>query len=129
MRKSRKAVRFQSGASLGGGAAWKTGTTPATLPAGFTEVPVATGLSNATAMEFDPNGDLWVLQQSGIVKRFRPGSTAADVAFGTLANVGLRSEGSARTAGHRVRRRLRDRNKRVYLYYTRAPSGRTPTTG
>ena len=49
-------------------------TTPATLPTGFTEAAVATGLASATAMEAAPNGDLWVLEQGGGVKRFRTGS-------------------------------------------------------
>lgn len=31
---------------------------PATLPTGFEEVAIATGLSSATAMEIAPNGDL-----------------------------------------------------------------------
>jgi hypothetical protein len=38
----------------------------ATLPSGFTEQAIATGLSSATAMEIAPNGDVWVLQQGGV---------------------------------------------------------------
>jgi glucose/arabinose dehydrogenase len=37
----------------------------ATLPSGFTEVQVATGLTNATAMAFAPDGRLFVCLQSG----------------------------------------------------------------
>src|SRR5688572_25631472 len=51
----------------------------ATLPPGFAEEAVAIGLTNPTAMEIAPNGDLWVLEQAGAVKRFRAGSTTADV--------------------------------------------------
>src|SRR5436309_2600533 len=51
----------------------------ATLPPGFIEEPVADNLARATAIEFAPNGDLWVLEQGGRVKRFQTGSTAADV--------------------------------------------------
>jgi hypothetical protein len=47
----------------------------AELPRGFLETPVADNLSTATAMEFAPNGDLWFLEQGGLVKRFQPGST------------------------------------------------------
>src|SRR5690606_2370532 len=62
----------------------------ATLPTGFTETAVATGISSGTAMELAPNGDLWVLQQGGIVKRFVPGSTTADV-VGNLSTLGMSS--------------------------------------
>ena len=118
MRKSREAVRHnRARPSL---ELLEDRTTPATLPAGFTEVPVATDLTNATAMEFDPNGDLWVLQQSGIVKRFRPGSTSADV-VGTLANVGLRSEGERGLLGIAFDPNFAS-NKWVYLYYTSSDS-------
>src|SRR5437773_8524775 len=40
----------------------------ATLPPGFTESVAADNLSSATAMELAPNGDLWVLEQGGLVK-------------------------------------------------------------
>src|SRR5262245_23784425 len=39
--------------------------TPATLLPGFTESVVASGLTNATAMEFSPDGRLFVAQQTG----------------------------------------------------------------
>src|SRR5687768_7970049 len=67
-------------------------TTPATLPTGFAETAVATGLSSATAMEVAPNGDLWVLEQAGAVKRFRPGSTTADL-VANLSPLGLNASG------------------------------------
>lgn len=91
-------------------------TTPATLPTGFTEAPVAAGLSNATAMEVAPNGDLWVLEQGGGVKRFRSGSTAADL-VANLADVGLRSEGERGVLGIAFDPNYAA-NKSVYLYYT-----------
>jgi glucose/arabinose dehydrogenase len=90
--------------------------TPATLPAGFTETAVAAGLSNATAMEVAPNGDLWVLEQGGGVKRFRPGSTAADL-VGNLSAVGLRSEGERGVLGIAFDPNYAT-NKWVYIYYT-----------
>lgn len=37
----------------------------ATLPSNFSEVPIATGLSSATAMAFAPDGRLFVAQQGG----------------------------------------------------------------
>src|SRR5262245_42492612 len=88
----------------------------ATLPGGFTESAVATGLSSATAMEIAPNGDLWVLQQGGTVKRFVTGSTTADV-VGNLNSLGLNSSGERGLLGIAF-----DPNyaatKHVYLYYT-----------
>src|SRR3954471_8174832 len=59
----------------------------ATLPAGFVETAVADGVFSGTAMEFAPNGDLWVLEQTGAVKRFRPTSTIADV-VGNVSTLG-----------------------------------------
>lgn len=91
-------------------------TTPATLPTGFEEIAVATSLSNATAMEVAPNGDLWVLQQGGAVKRFRPGSTTADV-VGTLGGLGLDSNGERGLLGIAFDPQYAT-NKFVYLYYT-----------
>ena len=49
--------------------------TPTTLPAGFTEAAVATGLSNPTAMEFAPDGRLFVLEQAGNVEYVRSDGT------------------------------------------------------
>jgi len=42
--------------------------TPTTLPTGFTEAAVVSGLSNPTAMEFAPDGRLFALEQGGNVK-------------------------------------------------------------
>lgn len=95
--------------------------TPATLPTGFTESAVAAGLSSATAMEFAPNGDLWVVQQGGTVKRFAPGSTAADV-VGSVSGLGLSSVGERGLLGLAFDPAY-STNKQLYLYYTAtAPS-------
>jgi len=88
----------------------------ANLPAGFTEAAVATGLSNATAMEFAPNGDLWVLEQGGAVKRFRSGSTSADV-VGNLGALGISSSGERGVLGIAFDPQYAT-NKSVYVYYT-----------
>src|SRR5262249_49135499 len=47
---------------------------PAVLPAGFSEVPVATGLSSPTAMEIAPGGDLFVAEKGGTLKVFHNGT-------------------------------------------------------
>src|SRR6186713_1874328 len=43
----------------------------ATLPSGFTETRVATGLSNPTAMAFAPDGRLFVAEQGGALRVIR----------------------------------------------------------
>lgn len=45
----------------------------ATLPAGFTETQIAVGLSNPTAMEFAPDGRLFVCQQGGQLRVIKNG--------------------------------------------------------
>src|SRR5689334_4366644 len=46
-----------------------------TLPAGFVETPVVTsGLSNPTAMEFAPDGRLFVAQQGGQLRVIKNGA-------------------------------------------------------
>lgn len=88
----------------------------ASLPPGFVETSVATGLTDPTAMEFAPNGDLWVLQQGGLVKRFQSGSTTADV-VGNIANLGISSDGERGVLGIAFDPQYAT-NKEVYLYYT-----------
>lgn len=67
-------------------------------------------------MEFAPNGDLWVLEQAGAVKRFRPGSTTADI-VGDISNLGLSSVGERGVLGIAFDPQYAT-NKEVYLYYT-----------
>src|SRR5262245_40792064 len=49
--------------------------TPSTLPPGFAEAQVTSGLSSPTAMDFSPTGELWVLEQGGRVKLVRSDGT------------------------------------------------------
>jgi glucose/arabinose dehydrogenase len=88
----------------------------ATLPPGFTETPVAAGLSSATAFEIAPTGDLWVLEQGGLVKRFRPGSTAADV-VADVSTLGISSIGERGLLGIAFDPEYAT-SKFIYLYYT-----------
>ena len=46
---------------------------PATLPMGFQEAVVASGLTNPTAMEFSPDGRLFVAEQGGTMEVFQDG--------------------------------------------------------
>lgn len=94
---------------------------PANLITGFTESLVASGLSSPTAMEFAPNGDLWILQQGGTVKRFAPGDTAGDV-VGRLNNLGLTSSGERGLLGIAFDPDYAT-NKKVFLYYTTTDGG------
>ena len=67
-------------------------------------------------MEIAPNGDVWVLEQSGSIKRFRPGVTSADL-IANLSSVGLRSEGERGVLGIAFDPSYAS-NKFVYIYYT-----------
>ena len=51
--------------------------TGATVPSGFTESVVATGITNATAMEFAPDGRLFVAQQTGQLRVIKNGALLA----------------------------------------------------
>src|SRR5262249_62347478 len=48
--------------------------TPSTLPANFSEAAVASGLSSATAMEFAPDGKLFVAEQAGTMEIWQNGT-------------------------------------------------------
>ena len=52
-------------------------TAAATLPTNFTESPLATGLSNPTAMAFAPDGRLFVCQQGGQLRVIKNGALLA----------------------------------------------------
>ncbi len=87
--------------------------TPATLPTGFAEDVIASGITGATAMAIAPNGDVWVTEQTGTVKRFRPGSTAADV----VTSVTVDSGGERGLLGIAFDPDYAT-NKLLYLYHT-----------
>src|SRR5687767_3266616 len=54
--------------------AFATGAQAATLPAGFTESLIASGLNNPTAMQFAPDGRLFVCEQGGRLRVIKNGS-------------------------------------------------------
>lgn len=93
----------------------------ASLPPNFVESPLAADLSSPTAMEIAPNGDLWVLEQAGAVKRFRPGSTTADI-VGRINNLGLNSFGERGLLGIAFDPQFAT-TKSLYLYYTSTAGG------
>jgi glucose/arabinose dehydrogenase len=91
-------------------------TVPSTLPAGFSEAAVGTGINSATAMEIAPNGDLWVLEQTGRVLRFHSGSTTPDV-VGNLSGLGVDSQNERGVLGIAFDPSYAT-NKWIYIYYT-----------
>ena len=91
----------------------------ATLPPGFTEVQVATGLTNATAMSFSPDGRLFVCQQAGAL-RVISGGALLPTPFATVATS---STGERGLLGVTFDPNFAT-NRFVYVYYTAA----TPTT-
>ncbi len=94
--------------------------TPTTLPAGFTEATVATGLSNPTAMEFAPDGRLFVLEQTGNVELVR-----ADGTTWTALHLNVDSQGERGVLGIAFDPAFAS-NHFVYLYYTNPNPGAAP---
>ncbi len=89
----------------------------ATLPPGFTEVQVANGLTNATAMAFSPDGRLFVCQQGGALRVISNGTllptpfaTVATTATGERGLLGVTFDPNFAT------------NRFVYVYYTVPPA-------
>ena len=71
-----------------------------TLPPGFTEASVVSGLSSPTTMEFAPDGRLFVLEQGGNVKLVHNDGTTW-----TALHLNVDSNGE-RPARHRLRPQL-----------------------
>lgn len=89
----------------------------ATLPAGFTEAVVASGLSNPTAMQFAPDGRLFVTQQSGALRVIKNGTLLA-TPFLTLT---VDANGERGLLGVAFDPNF-VANQHVYVYYT-VPAG------
>src|SRR4029077_19988693 len=94
--------------------------TPTTLPAGFTEAAVVTGLSNPTAMEFAPDGRLFVLEQGGDVKLVHSDGTTW-----TALQLNVDSSGERGLLGIAFDPDFSS-NHYVYLYYTNPNPGAAP---
>ncbi len=99
--------------AVGGAAAIFNSALAATLPGGFTESVFASGLANATAMEFAPDGRLFVCQQAGQLRVVKNGALlAAPFLTLTVNNSGERGLlGVAFDPGFAT-------NQFVYVYYT-----------
>jgi glucose/arabinose dehydrogenase len=94
--------------------------TPTNLPTGFTEAAVATGLSRPTAMEFAPDGRLFVLEQAGNVELVRPDGTTS-----TALHLNVDSQGERGLLGIAFDPAFAS-NHFVYLYYTNPGAGGAP---
>ena len=90
-----------------------TGAHAATLPAGFTESLVASGLNNPTAMQFAPDGRLFVCEQGGRLRVIKNGSLLSTPFLTvTVSSTGERGLlGVAFDPDFAV-------NQYVYVYYT-----------
>ncbi|MGZ3396360.1 MAG: PQQ-dependent sugar dehydrogenase [Isosphaeraceae bacterium] len=88
-----------------------------TLPPGFTEAPVVSGLSSPTVMEFAPDGRLFVLEQGGNVKLVHDDGTTW-----TALHLNVDSNGERGLLGIAFDPNY-NANHFVYLYYTNPNAG------
>lgn len=84
-----------------------------TYPSGFTEVQVATGLSNPTVMTAAPDGRIFIAQQNGTLRIFKNGSLLSQ-SFVTLS---VNSSGERGLLGIAFDPAFAT-NQYIYLYYT-----------
>src|SRR5215218_652419 len=93
-----------------------------TLPSGFTQSQVVSGLRDPTDMEFAPDGRLFVAEQAGRVRIVKPDGTLA-----TFLNISTKVDSS----GERGLQALTfdpsfSTNRYVYLQYTKKATSTTP---
>ena len=89
-------------------------TAAATVPSGFTDAVFVSGLSNPTAMEFAPDGRLFVTQQGGQLRVVQPNGTLLATPFLTLS---VSSAGERGLLGVAFDPAFATNNF-VYVYYT-----------
>ena len=89
----------------------------ATLPTGFAETRIATGLASPTAMSFAPDGRLFVAQQSGALRVIKNGALLSQP-FMTLS---VNSSGERGLLGVAFDPNFASNNF-VYVYYTTSTS-------
>ena len=85
----------------------------ATLPSGFAETRIATGLASPTAMAFAPDGRLFVAQQGGALRVIRNGTLLAQ----PFLTVSVNSAGERGLLGVAFDPNFASNNF-VYVYYT-----------
>jgi glucose/arabinose dehydrogenase len=94
-----------------------TGAHAATLPTGFAETRIATGLSSPTAMAFAPDGRLFVAQQGGALRVIKNNALLAT----PFLTVGVNSSGERGLLGVAFDPNFAS-NGFVYVYYTTSTS-------
>jgi glucose/arabinose dehydrogenase/PKD repeat protein len=100
----------------------------ATVPAGFTDVAVLTGLNAPTAIAFAPNGRVYVAEKRGVVKVFPNATTNNATVFKDLQSR-VHDLADRGMLGLAVDPRMGDGSGHdfVYVLYTRdAPPGQNP---
>lgn len=100
--------------------ALETRETPATLPAGFGETVVASGLTNASAMELAPDGKLFITEQAGTMEVWQNGSRLRANFFQNTP-LAVNSDGERGLLGVAFDPNYAT-NRFVYVYYTTAAS-------
>jgi glucose/arabinose dehydrogenase len=95
----------------------------ATLPQGFTDSRIVSGLTDPTDMEFAPDGRLFVAEEAGKVRIAKPDGTLA-----TFLDISAKVD----AAGERGLQALTfdpgfSTNRYVYLHYTKKATSTTPT--
>ncbi len=99
-------------------ATWLTSTaTAASLPTGFSETRIATGLASPTAMAFAPDGRLFVCQQGGQLRVIKNGALLAT----PFLSLNVNSSGERGLLGVAFDPNFAS-NGFVYVYYTTASS-------
>jgi glucose/arabinose dehydrogenase len=96
------------------GLAMPTPAAAASLPAGFTETQVASGLASPTAMAFAPDGRLFVCEQGGRLRVIKDGALLP-TPFATLT---VNASGERGLLGVAFDPAFQ-LNRYVYVYYTR----------
>jgi len=86
---------------------------PATLPTGFAETRLATGMREPTAMEFAPDGRLFVLQQTGEVRIIKNGALLS----APFMQINVDSSGERGLLGIAFDPDFAT-NQHIYVYYT-----------
>src|SRR5687767_2129522 len=94
----------------------------ATIPAGFTETLVASGLSSPTAMQFAPDGRLFVCEQGGRLRVITSAGVLLTTPFLTLS---VNSAGERGLLGVAFDPSF-STNPYVYVYYTVPDTQTTP---
>ncbi|WP_287129606.1 sorbosone dehydrogenase family protein [Candidatus Cyanaurora vandensis] len=106
-------MRYQAGFGLIASFLLSLPVVAATVPEGFTESLVANGINAPTAMEFAPDGRLFVLEQSGAVRVIKDGTLLAE----PFVQLEVNSAGERGLLGIAFDPDF-ERNAYVYLYYT-----------